>query len=37
VPILDVLIEATAVAEWIPLVTKDRDYDAIAGLEVIRV
>lgn len=36
VPILDALIAATAVAEQIPIVTQDRDYDAIAGLEVLR-
>jgi predicted nucleic acid-binding protein len=37
VPLLDALIAATAMAEEIPLVTQDRDYEAIAGLEVIRV
>jgi predicted nucleic acid-binding protein len=36
-PILDALIAATALSEQIPLVTQDRDYDAIAGLKVIRV
>ncbi len=37
VPILDVLVAATAAAERIPVVTQDRDYDAIPGVEVIRV
>jgi len=37
VPILDVLVAATAIAERIPLVTQDHDYDAIPGVEVIRV
>ncbi|MEA2370385.1 MAG: hypothetical protein QOH12_779 [Solirubrobacteraceae bacterium] len=37
VPLLDALIAATAVVEQIPLVTQDRDYEAIAGLEVLRV
>jgi predicted nucleic acid-binding protein len=37
VPILDVLVAATAIAERIPVVTQDHDYDAIPGVEVIRV
>ena len=37
VPILDVLVAATAIAEQIPVVTQDYDYDAIPGVEVIRV
>ena len=37
VPILDVLVAATAIAERIPVVTQDHDYDAIPGVQVIRV
>jgi predicted nucleic acid-binding protein len=37
VPVLDALHAATAVAEQIPVVTQDRDYDSIPGVEVIRV
>ena len=37
VPILDALVAATAIVEQIPVVTQDRDYDAIPGVEVIRV
>jgi predicted nucleic acid-binding protein len=37
VPLLDALIAATAIVEQIPLVTQDRDYEAIAGLELVRV
>ncbi|MDA8355153.1 MAG: PIN domain-containing protein [Actinomycetota bacterium] len=37
VPILDVLVAATAIVERIPVVTQDHDYDAIPGVEVIRV
>jgi hypothetical protein len=37
VPILDALVAATAAVEQMPVVTQDRDYDAIPGLEVIRV
>ncbi len=37
VPVLDALVAATAVVEQIPVVTQDRDYDAIPGVEVIRV
>jgi predicted nucleic acid-binding protein len=34
---LDALVAATAVVEKIPVVTQDRDYDAIPGVDVIRV
>ena len=37
VPILDVLVAATAMVERMPVVTQDRDYGAIHGVEVIRV
>ncbi|MGH9063640.1 MAG: PIN domain-containing protein [Acidimicrobiales bacterium] len=37
VPILDALVAATAAVERIPVVTQDRDYDDIPGIEVIRV
>ncbi|MGH9128846.1 MAG: PIN domain-containing protein [Acidimicrobiales bacterium] len=37
VPVLDALVVATAVVEQIPLVTQDRDYDIIPGVEVIQV
>jgi predicted nucleic acid-binding protein len=37
VPVLDALVAATAVVEQIPVVTQDRDYDTIPGVEVIRV
>ncbi|HEY5195574.1 MAG TPA: PIN domain-containing protein [Solirubrobacteraceae bacterium] len=37
VPILDALIAATAIVQGIPAVTQDRDYDAILGLDVVRV
>lgn len=37
VPILDVLVAATAVVERIPVVTQDNAYEAIPGVEVIRV
>ena len=37
VPVLDALVAATAVVEQIPVVTQDRDYDAIPGVEVIGV
>lgn len=37
VPILDALVAATAIVEKVPIVTQDRDYDAIPGLDVIRV
>lgn len=37
VPILDALVAATAIVEQIPVVTQDRYYDAIPGIEVIRV
>ena len=37
VPILDALVAATATVEQIPVVTQDNDYEAIPGVEVIRV
>ena len=37
VPILDALVAATAVVNEIPVVTQDRDYESIPGLQVIRV
>jgi predicted nucleic acid-binding protein len=37
VPVLDALVAATALVEQIPVVTQDRDYDAIPGVGVIRV
>lgn len=37
VPILDALVAATAIVEQIPVVTQDSDYEAIPGVEVIRV
>lgn len=37
VPILDALVAATALVEQIPVVTQDNDYEAIPGVEVIRV
>lgn len=37
VPILDALIAATAIVAQVPVVTQDRDYDAIPDLQVIRV
>lgn len=37
VPVLDALVAATALVEQIPVVTQDRDYDAIPGVRVIRV
>ena len=37
VPVLDALVAATAIVEQIPVVTQDNDYDAIPGVEVIRV
>ena len=37
VPVLDALVAATAVVEGIPVVTQDRDYEAIPGVEVIVV
>jgi hypothetical protein len=36
-PILDALVAATAIAEQVPVVTQDRDYDSIPGVRVIRV
>lgn len=37
VPIPDALVAATAIVEQIPVVTQDTDYQAIPGVEVIRV
>ncbi len=37
IPILDALVAATAVVEQIPVVTQDRDYTSIPGVQVIRV
>lgn len=37
IPILDALVAATAIVEQIPVVTQDTDYEAIPGVEVIRV
>jgi predicted nucleic acid-binding protein len=37
VPILDALVAATATVEQMPVVTQDRDYGAMPGVEVIRV
>ena len=37
VPILDALVAATAIVAQVPVVTQHRDYDAIPGVEVIRV
>lgn len=37
VPVLDALIAATAVVEGVPIVTQDRDYDAMPDVSVIRV
>lgn len=37
VPVLDALIGATAVVEQIPVVTQDRDFERIPGVEVLRV
>lgn len=37
IPILDALVAATALVEHIPVVTQDQDYQAIPGIEVIRV
>ena len=37
VPVLDALIAATAIVEQIPLVTQDRAYEAIPGIDVIWV
>lgn len=37
VPILDALVAGTAAVEQMPVVTQDRDYDAIPDIEVIRV
>ena len=37
VPVLDALVAATAVVARIPIVTQDRDYEDILGVEVIQV
>ncbi|HLG91759.1 MAG TPA: PIN domain-containing protein [Acidimicrobiales bacterium] len=37
VSVLDALVAATALVEQIPVVTQDSDYEAIPGVEVIRV
>jgi len=37
VPINDSWIAATAIAHGIPLVTQDTDYDAMPGVEVIKI
>lgn len=37
VPILDALVAATAIVHRMPVITQDRDYDAIPGVEVICV
>ncbi|HVA07968.1 MAG TPA: PIN domain-containing protein [Acidimicrobiales bacterium] len=37
VPVLDALVAATAVVAQIPVVTQDRDYDAIEDIKVIRI
>jgi predicted nucleic acid-binding protein len=37
VPMLDALLAATAMVEGIPVITQDRDYEAIPGVEVIVV
>ena len=36
-PINDSWIAATAIAHSVPIVTQDSDYDAIPGLEVVRI
>ncbi len=36
-PILDALVAATAIVEQIPVVTQDNDYEAIPGVEVVRI
>jgi len=35
VPVLDALVAATAVVEGIPVITQDRDYEAIPGVKVV--
>jgi hypothetical protein len=37
VPVLDALIAATALVHGLPVVTQDRDYEAIEGLRVFLV
>jgi predicted nucleic acid-binding protein len=36
-PVNDSWIAATAIARHLPVVTQDSDYDAVPGLEVVRV
>jgi predicted nucleic acid-binding protein len=36
-PVLDALVAATAIVADIPIVTQDRDYEDIPGIEVIQV
>jgi predicted nucleic acid-binding protein len=36
-PLNDSWIAATAIANLMPVVAQDSDYDAVPGLEVIRV
>lgn len=37
VPVLDALIAATAIVHELPVVTQDRDYEAIDGVQVFMV
>ncbi|MGA2471651.1 MAG: PIN domain-containing protein [Solirubrobacteraceae bacterium] len=37
VPILDAIVAATAIVEQVAVVTQDRDYEEIPGVEVVRV
>lgn len=37
VPVMDLLIAATAAVEGMPIVTQDGDYESIPGVTVIRV
>ncbi len=37
VPVLGALIAATAIVHALPVVTQDRDYEAIKGLQVFMV
>jgi predicted nucleic acid-binding protein len=37
VPVLDALLAATAVVEGIPVISQDRDYEDIPGVEVIMI
>lgn len=36
-PVNDSLIAATAIAHGVPVVTRDADYDAMPGIQVIRI